>query len=78
MLQAQIDIAIKAREAAEAEKLEKETRALEVLALAQASFEKVEQDSKELEAEAEACTKVTVLTRIRIIPILDFGICLLY
>eukprot|EP00246_Nothoceros_aenigmaticus_P018373 TRINITY_DN9582_c0_g1_i1.p1 TRINITY_DN9582_c0_g1~~TRINITY_DN9582_c0_g1_i1.p1 ORF type:complete len:352 (+),score=75.50 TRINITY_DN9582_c0_g1_i1:96-1058(+) len=58
MLQSRLDIAMNEREAAEDEKLEKETRALEVLASEQALFDRVEQDSKELEAEADACTKL--------------------
>lgn len=57
-LQARIDRADAEREEAEAEKRQKEESARELLAIEEELMAKVAQESRDLDAEEEACTKV--------------------
>eukprot|EP01018_Ginkgo_biloba_P025664 Gb_16112 [translate_table: standard] len=57
-LEARIDAAKREREVAEEEKMRKEESAQKVLAMEEALMAKVAQDSRELELEAEASTKL--------------------
>ncbi|CAM6093457.1 unnamed protein product [Calypogeia fissa] len=57
-LQARIESAVQEREAAEKEKVEKELLAKEALVKEEALMAKVAQESRDLDAEAEACTKI--------------------
>lgn len=57
-LQARIDRANEEREAAEKEKRLKEERALAMLAVEEELMAKIAQESRDLDAEEETCTKV--------------------
>lgn len=57
-LQARIENAVREKEAAEHEKIEKELRAKMALAKEETHLAKVAQESRDLDAEVEACTKI--------------------